>query len=220
MSRLLVIDTATQACSVALFDDGRAIGGNFRQLGRGHAEHLVGMIAALPDKGKAEHIFINCGPGSFTGIRVGLAAAKALALAWQADISGYNGLQLSAVMALARLDNSETNIFIANSAGHGELFGQLFNPSAQPLSNLLTLPPGDMIRAIDTHIVAGTGLDLLPEGENSMVIYPDAQSFPAHSLGSINALAAAPVYGRAPDAVAAAKSTPMSGTGMSGTGSG
>ena len=50
--RTLVIDTATEACSVALFDDGALQGGDYRHLARGHAEALVPMIAALPGRGK------------------------------------------------------------------------------------------------------------------------------------------------------------------------
>ena len=50
---LLAIDCATEACSVALFDSGRLIAGEHRVLMRGHAEALVPMIAALPDRGRA-----------------------------------------------------------------------------------------------------------------------------------------------------------------------
>ena len=201
MPRLLVIDTATPACSAALFEDGQMLGGDFRLLGRGHAEHIVGMIAGLPDNGKADHIYINCGPGSFTGIRVGLAAAKALAMAWNAQISGYNGLQLSAIMLAEQhaACNSDKTIFIANIAGHGELFGQLFNAQGAALSDLQTLPPQIMAQQIDTDIIAGTGVDLLPVS-NKHMLHPDARSFPAHNISKITPLDAKAIYGRLPDA--------------------
>ncbi len=218
MPRILVIDTATPACSAALFEDGQMLGGNFRLLGRGHAEHIVGMIAALPNNGKASSIYVNCGPGSFTGIRVGLAAAKALSMAWNARISGYNCLQLSAIMIAEQLnmnnlsvngehaDNEAAKIFIANIAGHGELFGQLFDASGAALSDLKTLPPETMAQHIDTDIIAGTGMELLPKANNHM-LHPDARAFPAQQIEKIALLDAKPIYGRAPDAVPVAKKT-------------
>ena len=92
--RTLVIDTATPALSVALFAGDALIGHAHEVIGRGHAERLLPAIAALPDGGRAERILVSCGPGSFTGIRVGIAAARALAFAWSADLIGYATLAL------------------------------------------------------------------------------------------------------------------------------
>ncbi|WP_246218728.1 tRNA (adenosine(37)-N6)-threonylcarbamoyltransferase complex dimerization subunit type 1 TsaB [Parasphingorhabdus halotolerans] len=100
MDRLLAIDTATPACSVALFDHGEIVASNYQEIGRGHAERLIPMIKALPDNGRAKKIIVNCGPGSFTGVRIGLSAAKALALAWNAKVSAYQCLHLIAAQAL------------------------------------------------------------------------------------------------------------------------
>ena len=86
--RLLAIETATEACSVALFEDGQLRAHAHELVGRGHAERLIPMIGELPDRGRAETILVDCGPGSFTGVRVGLAAARGLGLAWAAPIHG------------------------------------------------------------------------------------------------------------------------------------
>ena len=84
--RTLVIDTATAACSVALIAGDQVIDRRHEVVGRGHAERLVPMIAELglggPGGGRAERILVDCGPGSFTGIRVGIAAARGLAIGW------------------------------------------------------------------------------------------------------------------------------------------
>ena len=57
--RTLVIDSATEACSVGLFEDGRLLAGAFEVIGRGHAERLVPMIAGLPGKGRAERVVVS-----------------------------------------------------------------------------------------------------------------------------------------------------------------
>ncbi|WP_016744608.1 tRNA (adenosine(37)-N6)-threonylcarbamoyltransferase complex dimerization subunit type 1 TsaB, partial [Rhizorhabdus wittichii] len=101
MSRALVIDTATAACSVALIEDGAIVAEAHDVVGRGHAERLMPMIAALPGGGRADSILVDCGPGSFTGVRVGLAAARALALGWGVPVHGYSSMAAIAATAAA-----------------------------------------------------------------------------------------------------------------------
>jgi len=206
VSRLLVIDTATQACSVALFNDGILSEGSYKLLGRGHAEQLVGMIAALPGKGKADAILVNCGPGSFTGIRVGLAAAKALALAWGARLSGYNCLHLVAHMAATSRDQNiegDQGIYVINLAGHGEVFTQRFNPNARPLAKMATQSPTLAAQEIGKAYICGTGIELLPDQlgrSGSVLLYPDARHCPIGSDDELENIPPQPVYGRIPDA--------------------
>jgi tRNA threonylcarbamoyladenosine biosynthesis protein TsaB len=102
MPRALVIDTATAACSVALVEDGAVLAEAHDVVGRGHAERLMPMIAALPGGGRADSILVDCGPGSFTGVRVGIATARALALGWGVPVHGYSSLALLAALIAAR----------------------------------------------------------------------------------------------------------------------
>lgn len=198
--RTLVIDSATEACSVALLDDRDFIAGDYRLLGRGHAEALVPMIAALPDNGRAERIAVALGPGSFTGVRVGLAAARALALAWQCELLGYPTLAL--VAAMARADAGPQPCTAVMTGGHGEWFLQSFGLDGLPTSELTSMPPQDAARAGTTSLYAGTqaeALVALRGGGQALSIHPDARRIgllPAELFGPADL----PIYGRAPDA--------------------
>ncbi|EGD59561.1 peptidase M22, glycoprotease [Novosphingobium nitrogenifigens DSM 19370] len=197
--RVLVIDSATEACSVALFENGQVVAGECRQLGRGHAEHLVPMIAALPGSGRAERIAVNVGPGSFTGIRVGLAAARALGLAWNASVVGYGCLDL--VAAMAREQHPDTAIDIVMSGGHGEWFFQPFGPDGRALAPTVSLVPDAVIAATRAPLVAGSQAEAVAtrNGAHALPLWPDARAFGAldeHAMIDDPA----PIYGRAPDA--------------------
>ena len=94
---LLVIDTSTAACTTALFDEaGTCLASRGEVIGRGHAERLVPMIEELMAGRRASQILVGVGPGSFTGVRVGIAAAHGLAIGWNAEVSGLSSLALLA----------------------------------------------------------------------------------------------------------------------------
>lgn len=199
--RRLVIDSATEACSVALFDDEEMVAGTHAMLGRGHAEQLVPMIAALPGKGRAESIAVNSGPGSFTGIRVGLAAARALALAWSVPLEGYACLAL--VGAMARREHTGLAIDVVMSGGHGEWFFQPFAADGAPLSESASLLPDAAAARSQAPIIVGSQAEALAarRGDQPVAqpLWPDARAF---ALLGRDALRPDPVprYGRAPDA--------------------
>ena len=87
---ILAFDTSTAACTAALFDGpGLARAQRDEVIGRGHAERLVPMIAEMLDGRPREPILVGVGPGSFTGIRVGIAAAHGLAIGWGASFRAW-----------------------------------------------------------------------------------------------------------------------------------
>ena len=134
--RTLAIDCATEACSAALFEGGSLVAGTFEVIGRGHAERLVPMIAELPGKGRAERVVTSLGPGSFTGVRIGLAAARALGLAWKAPVLGYPTLALVAAMAR---ETHPGDVTVCMTGGHGEWFVQDFDADGLPEGKAPTL---------------------------------------------------------------------------------
>lgn len=195
----LAIDSATEACSVALFDGDALIAGDYRTLGRGHAEQLVPMIAALPGNGRADRIAVALGPGSFTGVRVGLAAARALAFAWGAELVGYPTLDLVAAMARAQHGGP---LAIATTGGHGEWFVAGFDAAGGVTRPLASLTPEQAAAACSETVVAGSQADALVAARGSgeaLPLLPDARALallpPAALTADVH-----PLYGRAPDA--------------------
>jgi tRNA threonylcarbamoyl adenosine modification protein YeaZ len=194
--RTLVIDTATRACSVALFDEDNVIAAAHEVIGRGHAERLLPLIAALPDNGKADQVMVNVGPGSFTGIRVGVAAAKALGLAWHINVCGYGCLNMVASMGRSKLAEPAP-IDVVMTGGHGEYFFEAFDAHGQSRAPVRSVQPADLCSLAIATVVAG---DIDPQRADRqwLELLPNARHW-TH-LRANHPLAAAPIYGRAPDA--------------------
>ena len=198
--RTLVIDSATEACSVALFEGDELLAAACEVIGRGHAERLVPMIAELPDKGRAARVVVSLGPGSFTGVRIGLAAARALGLAWQAEVLGYPTLALVAAMAHG---TDRRPVTVCMSGGHGEWFVQDFGADGLPEHELRSQKPEVALLDIHHSFAAGSKarelLRLDGQGMVALDILPDARHFltlpPCLLTGEL-----APLYGRPPDA--------------------
>ena len=196
---ILVIDTATAACSVALLDGETLLDERHERVGRGHAERLVPMVEALLAGRRPDSILVDCGPGSFTGVRVGLAAAHGLAIGWGVRLAGYSSM--AAVAAAAAGPGGE--IAVALEGGHGQLFVQTFGEEAmRPLDTLRSLTPIEAAAAVRAHRVAGSGaaalvaergfgdaIDALPRAADARLLPPGLRS-----------LEPRPIYGRAPDA--------------------
>ena len=199
--RTLVIETATAACSVALIDGDTLIAEQHAIVGRGHAEQLLPMIAALPDGGRALRILVDCGPGSFTGIRVGLAAARALAFGWGATLGGYSSLPLIAAAAFAE-DSAMPMLAVVIEGGHGEVFMQAFTAPLAADAPPQSLLPQAAMQAVGALAVVGSGRRLLAPltatllGHDRLPRAADARLLPP----AFTTLPPQPIYGRAPDA--------------------
>ncbi|HEX7872660.1 MAG TPA: tRNA (adenosine(37)-N6)-threonylcarbamoyltransferase complex dimerization subunit type 1 TsaB [Sphingobium sp.] len=201
--RTLVIDCATQALSIALFDGDVLAAHSHQILGRGHAEALVPRIEEMLAGGRADAIAVDVGPGSFTGIRVGIAAARALGFAWGVPVTGYACLPLCAAMARRDAGPSDEPIAIVMIGGHGELFWQRFDGrTLDPLAPLESTPVADLPGTLQDARVYGSAARALVEARGwgeAFDTFPDAAAYPllpdAH-----RGLAPTAIYGRDADA--------------------
>lgn len=194
---ILAFDTSSSACTAALFDgSGDCIARRDELIGRGHSERLVPMIAELLEGRSANRIIVGVGPGSFTGIRVGIAAAHGLAIGWGAELAGMSSLALLAASAPG------SEIAVAVAGGHGELFVQGFDALGRPASEARNLPPAAAAAATQAELIVGSGADRLvaargwgkateawPSAANALRLPEDLRNLPAK-----------PIYARAPDA--------------------
>lgn len=200
---ILAFDTSSAACTAALFDgSGVCVARKDERIGRGHAERLVPMLDELLGGRRAERILVGVGPGSFTGIRVAIAAAHGLAIGWNAELLGMSSLALLAAGAEA-----DGDVAAAVTGGHGELFVQQFDgETGAPVGELFNLPPAAAAVATSAELIVGSAAfalvdargwgeadDALPSAANALKLPKSLRSLPSR-----------PVYARAPDAKAKA----------------
>ncbi len=194
----LVLDTSLDACTVALLLGDTVHDMRQQIIGKGHAELLPLLLQELlsnVDTAQIDGIAVCVGPGSFTGLRVGLAAAKALALVWAVPVNGASSLAATAHAAC-----HAGPLLAVHDAKRGQVFAQGFGcaalPEPQPLSPAVA---ADIARAHGCAI-AGSGTELL------LHIAPDLSecagpAYPAPlSLLACALLPPDPLYVRPPDA--------------------
>lgn len=202
--RTLVIATGHDL-SLALLEERAVVAETRTPMSKGHAEALVPAIGALmaPFGGPAARcgrLIVETGPGSFTGLRVGLAAARALALAWGADLLGVRSTQL--VAAQARRAGFAGSLLVALEAPRGQLWVEGFSAqgfaSCRPPASLSPVAAARV--ALDFDSVAGTAMFLLRPGDAPMP--PRAAAIEA--LASWHLTGAELLYVRSADEHAAA----------------
>lgn len=201
---ILALDTSTAACTAALLlPDGTIVASRDEVIGRGHAERLVPMIAEMLEGHVPTRLLVGAGPGSFTGLRVGIAAAHGLAIGWSIPLAGMNSLALVAASA----PPGEGKVATAMAGGHGELFVQTFNRKKLTATGpILNLTPVAAAARVDAPLVVGTGAEALVAARRSgeaLPLLPTASR--ALQLPELlRMLECKPVYARAPDARAKA----------------
>jgi tRNA threonylcarbamoyladenosine biosynthesis protein TsaB len=154
-TRLAAIDTSTALGSVALFEDGHLVAEDSRRVSNAHGESLLPMVDALLARtgwapGDVQRWGVGIGPGSFTGVRIGVATVKGIALATGAGVVGVTSLD-----AVAHGLGELRFVVSVIAAGKGEVFVQMRCGDG----TLVLLPSHLPIATVAARIV-----DLAPEG--------------------------------------------------------
>lgn len=143
---LLSIDTSSKACSCALFDNDRLIAENYIETGLTHSKTLLPLIdSCLSTAGKnigdVDKVAVSEGPGSYTGLRIGMATAKGIAFPKNLDC-----YKVSTLLSLAyNLKDTEGTVCAVLDARVGQIFTALFNVK----DGIVTRLCPDMATAID-----------------------------------------------------------------------
>jgi tRNA threonylcarbamoyladenosine biosynthesis protein TsaB len=215
--RVLAIDTALEACSAAVLDTGAGAlaAHETAAMQRGHAEALMPMIARVMERARLafaeiDRVAVTTGPGSFTGLRVGIAAARGIALAAGKSAVGLTTLAAYAAPFIAADDSLP--VVVAIDARHEQVYLQVFGPGGRTIVTPRLLPLRDALRVAATGAprITGTGAALLaaawPGGEKPPRAVEQRGAPDIGWVARLGALAsdtAAPVkplYLRAPDA--------------------
>jgi len=206
--RLLAIDTALGDCSAAVLhrtaDGIDVLHERSRTIGRGHAEQLMSVIGEVLDAAGLTYadltkIAVTVGPGSYTGLRVGLATARALSLTLKIPAVGIGTLQ--ALAAGGQADHPGQTIIAAIDARHGAIYHQAFSandaisqPAIDPIVDVVADLPKQMVLAV------GSGAQLLSEAAERAGHQMETLDLHAPAIADVARLGAgAPVQSVAPE---------------------
>src|SRR2546421_3369129 len=153
--RVLAIDTALGACAAAVLDSsaGAILANESLGMLRGHAEAIMPLIARVMDAARCEftevdRIAVTVGPGSFTGLRVGISAARGIALAAGKPAVGLSTLAALAAPLIATDDG--TQVVAAIDARHEHIYLQVFGVNGRTLVGPRMASLRDAARAATT----------------------------------------------------------------------
>jgi tRNA threonylcarbamoyladenosine biosynthesis protein TsaB len=215
--RILAIDTALAACAAAVLDTRHVavVASETLPMVRGHAEAVMPLIARVMDQAgvdfaNLDRIAVTTGPGSFTGLRVGISAARGIALAAGKPAVGLSTLAGFAAPHIA--ENDSTSVVAVIDARHEHVYLQVFGIGGKTVVPPRIASLREAVRAATTGPVriVGSGAELIaaqwPKSEPPPVL---VEQLGAPDIGWIARLGAAaaeghgppkPLYLRAPDA--------------------
>ena len=167
--RILSFDTATSACSAAVWEDGRIVAKRFEPMSRGQSERLMPMVREVLSEAGIDFpdldlLAVTIGPGAFTGLRIGLAAARGMALA--GDLAYFGVTTLNAIAAgVSEHERQKANVLVVLDSKRPEVYAQTFRSDLRPLSEAQALMPADL--AALTENGEGYGERVLVAGDGA-----------------------------------------------------
>jgi len=170
---ILALDTSMGACSAAVLREGdsaQRLHALLVEMPRGHAEALMPMVEEVLAEAEIEArdldlIAATVGPGSFTGVRIAIAAARGLALVTRAKLFGTDSLTV--MVRAARLAGSEPNgpLAVAVDARRGMLYLGIYDEAGTKLDGPLLIAPEEAVSRLPEtlRLAVGSGAPLLAE---------------------------------------------------------
>lgn len=162
---ILALDSSQSAGSIAILDDGRLLYSAFFDIRITHSETLMPAIdfafrMSRLCKQHLKAIYVCLGPGSFTGLRIGIATAKGIAFALSLPVYGYNSLEMQAINCLMAGDR----ILVVNDAKMQECYAALYDARLCELHAPQVLFPAEILNwDIDRALVCGSAMPLFAE---------------------------------------------------------
>ena len=156
---ILALEASASQLSIAVMRDGHLLATRQQLAAHGHAVGIVPLtIETLHEAGETfdaiTHVAAGCGPGSFTGIRVTLAAAKGFCMAYQAVGVGISGLQALAGAASHAEPHATSACLTLADTRRGTLYAQIFDGDAKPVGDIFESSVANVPRLIDGDLLA------------------------------------------------------------------
>jgi tRNA threonylcarbamoyladenosine biosynthesis protein TsaB len=157
--KILALDSATGACSVALWQDGAIVARRFAVMDRGQSEVLIPMAREVLAEAGADFPSIDMfgvttGPGAFTGLRIGLAAARGMALASGRPLAGVSTFDAVA-HGLSAEEREGRSVLVAVESRREDIFIQWFDSKLIPVGEARSVRPEDLVLPDTPVLVAG-----------------------------------------------------------------
>jgi tRNA threonylcarbamoyladenosine biosynthesis protein TsaB len=214
---ILALDSSGAACSAALWRRETVVARRYRAMARGHAEALMPMLVeTMAEAGETFHaltaVAVTVGPGAFTGIRIGLAAARGIGLAADVPVIGVTTFAAVAE-AVSEAERADRALLVLVDSKRGDVFAQEFAAERAAVGAPAILSPDAVLQRLSTRsfLLAGDGvavvrpaLDATDLAVRYSVAAGPADAFhvaqlAARSVAERRGLPPTPLYLRAPE---------------------